>query len=94
MGRELPIGAIVDIPPIYHNVHYTAGHQRPYPKSCRDVTHRVSGVHRIQPEWPFQEPMLVYCDQEFESGGWTVIQRRIDGTVDFERDYVDYDKAI
>uniref|UniRef100_A0A182IVE7 Fibrinogen C-terminal domain-containing protein n=1 Tax=Anopheles atroparvus TaxID=41427 RepID=A0A182IVE7_ANOAO len=61
-----------------------------YPKSCRAVTDRVSGVYSIQPEWPFKEPMLVYCDQDYESGGWTVIQRRIDGTVSFERDSSDY----
>uniref|UniRef100_A0AAG5DBP3 Fibrinogen C-terminal domain-containing protein n=1 Tax=Anopheles atroparvus TaxID=41427 RepID=A0AAG5DBP3_ANOAO len=90
MGRELPIGAIMVAKHIPPDTQYTVVHQSMYPKSCRDVTDRVSGVYSIQPEWPFKEPMLVYCDQDYESGGWTVIQRRIDGTVSFERDSSDY----
>uniref|UniRef100_A0AAG5DAU0 Fibrinogen C-terminal domain-containing protein n=1 Tax=Anopheles atroparvus TaxID=41427 RepID=A0AAG5DAU0_ANOAO len=94
MGRELPIGAIMDAKHIHHGAHYTSGPQRLHPKSCRDTLKRESGVYWIQPEWPFYEPMLVYCDQDYEYGGWTVIQRRIDGTVNFDRDLRDYIKGF
>ena len=32
----------------------------------------------------------VFCDMTQDGGGWTTIQRRIDGSVDFAKDWVDY----
>ncbi|XP_050075231.1 ficolin-2-like [Anopheles maculipalpis] len=62
--------------------------------SCRNVPSRVSGIYRIEPEYPFHEPMTVYCDQQYEGGGWTVIQQRFDGSVDFFRDWQDYKRGF
>ncbi|XP_049293970.1 angiopoietin-related protein 1-like [Anopheles funestus] len=58
--------------------------------SCRDVPSSVSGIYRIDPDYPFHEPMTVLCDQQYEGGGWTVIQQRTDGSVNFFRDWKDY----
>ncbi|VDI30564.1 Hypothetical predicted protein [Mytilus galloprovincialis] len=48
-----------------------------------------SGVYCIQPDLKGHE-MAVYCEMDIDGGGWTTIQRRYDGTVDFDRFWGDY----
>ncbi|KAL9985633.1 hypothetical protein ACROYT_G008056 [Oculina patagonica] len=60
-------------------------------KDCADVYscgQTVSGVYTIHPDG--QQPFDVYCDQSTAGGGWTVFQKRLDGSVNFYRGWNDY----
>ena len=65
------------------------------PHDCSDVASQGpyrSGAYTITP-WDEQGPFKVYCDMDMhgtEGGGWIVIQRRFDGSVDFYRGWEDY----
>jgi len=66
--------------------------------SCQDAKTRKirnkagttkSGVYRIDPQ-DGQGGFDIYCDQETDGGGWNVFSRRVDGSVDFYKPWVDY----
>ncbi|XP_078571352.1 techylectin-5A-like [Branchiostoma floridae x Branchiostoma japonicum] len=67
-------------------------------KDCDDVYkagHTISGVYTIQPN-DTRASFRVYCEMENShrlphgAGGWTVLQKRFDGSVDFDNDWVTY----
>ncbi|KAJ8033064.1 Fibrinogen C domain-containing protein 1-A [Holothuria leucospilota] len=66
-----------------------------YSKDCRSVqeqrssAYHKSGVYVIKPDG-YQEPFEVYCNNEFNSGGWTIIQRRTNFQFLFNRPWQDY----
>lgn len=49
---------------------------------------KSSGFYRISPHGS-PSPVRVYCDMS-DGGGWTVIQRRVDGTEKFNRSWEEY----
>ena len=61
-------------------------------KSCDDLYKSgktTTGVYTIDPDE--QGAFDVRCDMDTTPGrGWTVFQRRVDGSVDFYRNWVDY----
>lgn len=61
------------------------------PRSCVEIFksgQKISGVYTVDPDGA--GAFEVYCDQTTAGGGWTVFQKRQDGSVDFYRDWADY----
>ncbi|XP_036413255.1 microfibril-associated glycoprotein 4-like isoform X1 [Colossoma macropomum] len=77
----------------------TSVSQELFPTDCSDVYtngQTLSGVYTIYPAG--DTPVQVYCDMgcegQTEDGKWTVIQRRMDGSVNFYRPWEQYKKGF
>ena len=64
-------------------------------KNCAEIYKsgaKISGVHNIDPDGLGE--FEVYCDQKTAGGGWTVFQKRQDGSVGFYRGWDDYKRGF
>ncbi|KAL9985569.1 hypothetical protein ACROYT_G007990 [Oculina patagonica] len=64
-------------------------------KNCAELYksgEKISGVYTIDPDG--SGAFDVFCDQTTAGGGWTVFQKRLDGSVDFYRGWVDYKRGF
>ncbi|XP_078498157.1 ficolin-2-like [Lissotriton helveticus] len=64
-------------------------------RNCKDLLQKgtiLSGWYTIYPE--DGKPMTVLCDMDTDGGGWIVFQRRVDGSVDFFRDWKTYKQGF
>ena len=73
----------MDVAPVRICTTFTSGAER----DCSFYIGK-SGVYSINPDG--KQPFKVFCDMDTTGGGWTVIQRRVDGSVDFFKNWADY----
>ncbi|XP_066271538.1 microfibril-associated glycoprotein 4-like [Branchiostoma lanceolatum] len=62
-------------------------------RDCQELFntgHTTSGVYTIYPDGGGRSPIHVYCDMDTDGGGWTLFQKRQDGSVNFYRDWQAY----
>ncbi|XP_077408162.1 fibrinogen-like protein 1 [Vanacampus margaritifer] len=74
------------------DLHPEIHHMRNCPMDCASIYSngaRRSGVYTVVPSLG-GTPVEVYCDMDTDGGGWTVIQRRLDGSVSFDRSWREY----
>ncbi|XP_034481278.1 microfibril-associated glycoprotein 4-like isoform X1 [Drosophila innubila] len=62
------------------------------PHNCTEA--KSSGINEILLPKFSSQPFKVACDAETQGGGWTIILRRIDGSVNFHRNWTEYNNGF
>ncbi|KAK1804365.1 hypothetical protein P4O66_020373, partial [Electrophorus voltai] len=64
-------------------------------QDCSDLKKNMkNGVYSMTPVGSKHASFHVFCDMEASDGGWTLIQRRLDGTISFNRTWDEYKKGF
>ena len=61
--------------------------------NCKDLYDSgmsTSGLYLINPAGSNDRSFTVFCDMSLNGGGWTVIQRRVNGDISFNRNWTAY----
>ncbi|KAM5145498.1 ficolin-2-like [Mantella aurantiaca] len=61
-------------------------------KQLQDIGFHLSGWYTVYPDG--KRPLAVLCDMDSDGGGWIVFQRRLDGSLDFNRDWNSYERGF
>ncbi|KAM9206238.1 ficolin-2-like [Dugong dugon] len=65
------------------------------PRNCKELLmqgNALNGWYTIF--LPDCQHLMVLCDMDTDGGGWTVFQRRMDGSVDFYQDWATYKRGF
>lgn len=70
--------------------------KKSYGRNCAEATAKTkkSGIYEILIPSYSKDPFEAACDAETQGGGWTIILRRRDGSVDFYRNWNTYKKGF
>ncbi|XP_060599475.1 uncharacterized protein LOC132753084 [Ruditapes philippinarum] len=67
------------------------------PSDCKEVLDKFpeakSGQYEIE-LWISGKILTVNCDMDTDGGGWTIFHRRMDGSVDFYRNFTEYENGF
>ncbi|XP_055597998.1 microfibril-associated glycoprotein 4-like [Uranotaenia lowii] len=62
-------------------------------QTCFDVRNFQSRIYQLQPQNLSLRSFKALCDNDYSDGGWTVIQNRFNGSVNFYRGWKDYEEG-
>ncbi|XP_053953033.1 ficolin-2-like isoform X1 [Anastrepha ludens] len=93
---EIDVRNIFKIPETEEGTVDTCSGGQRLPQSCAEATanSRKSGRYTIQDDLAGPTPFWASCDEELYGGAWTVIQRRVDGKIDFYRNWSEYKEGF
>ncbi|XP_040060915.2 fibroleukin isoform X1 [Gasterosteus aculeatus] len=92
VGREGERDLLLFLKSITQHAPTVSPVEKLHPQDCAEIYRlgiKENGIYTIQPD--LNRPALeAKCDMETAGGGWTVIQNRRDGSVDFNRTWQEY----
>ncbi|XP_075997265.1 fibroleukin isoform X2 [Genypterus blacodes] len=92
VGREGEKDLLLFLKSITQHSTTVAPLERLHPQDCAEIYRlgiKENGIYTIQPD-PSKPAVEAKCDMETAGGGWTVIQSRQDGSLSFNRTWLEY----